>query len=73
MSGNTGNAFAVNSETGAVTTAAAINYEAINSYTLVFRATDSRGAHASGDVTIDVGNVNEVRARWLASVEKLIV
>jgi hypothetical protein len=59
--GNTGNAFAINANTGVITTASAINFETLGTYTLTVRVTDNAGTPLSktATVTINVNNVNE--------------
>ena len=59
--GNTGGAFAINSGTGAITTAAALDHEATASYALTVTVTDD-GNPALSDtatITVNVTNVNE--------------
>lgn len=62
-SGNTGNAFAINSTTGQITinTASAVNFEANSQYTLAIKVTDggSPALSATGTVRINVTDVNE--------------
>jgi Ca2+-binding RTX toxin-like protein len=58
--GNTGNAFTINSSTGAITTAAALDYETTTSYTLTITATDSFGNATTTTQTVNVTDVNEV-------------
>ena len=58
--GNTGNAFTINSSTGAITTAAALDYETTTSYTLTITATDSFGNTTTANQVINVTDVNEV-------------
>jgi predicted esterase len=57
--GNTGGAFAINSSTGAITTAAALNREAISQYVLIVTVTDSGLLSDTATITIGVTNVNE--------------
>lgn len=59
-SGNTGNVFAINSSTGAVTVAdnSTLNFETATSYTLSVSATDGTYT-GNGFVTVNVTNVNE--------------
>ena len=57
--GNTGNAFTINSSTGEITTAAALDFETTASYSLVITGTDSGGLADTGTVTVTVVNVNE--------------
>ena len=54
-----GGLFAVNAATGAITTTAALDYEAQNSYALVLRATSVAGLTADTTVTVGVTDVNE--------------
>jgi len=58
--GNTGNAFTINSSTGAITTAAALDYETTTSYTLTITATDAFGNATTTTQTVNVTDVNEV-------------
>ncbi|WP_346190125.1 cadherin domain-containing protein, partial [Rubritalea halochordaticola] len=51
--------FAIDSATGAITTAAALDYEAANSYALTVTATDAGGLTDTATVSIAVTNVNE--------------
>ncbi|MES2997702.1 MAG: LamG-like jellyroll fold domain-containing protein [Verrucomicrobiota bacterium] len=57
--GNPGNAFAINSATGEITVAAALNYEATAAYALTVTATDAAALVDTGAVNIAIGNVNE--------------
>ncbi|QQL45499.1 cadherin domain-containing protein [Sulfuriroseicoccus oceanibius] len=57
--GNTGGAFAIDSASGAITTAAAINYEAVAGYVLDITATDAGGLADTAAVTVAVVDVNE--------------
>ncbi|WP_346190067.1 cadherin domain-containing protein [Rubritalea halochordaticola] len=57
--GNTGNAFAINSSTGEITTTAELDYEASSSYSLTVTVTDSGGLSDTATVTVNVSNVNE--------------
>lgn len=61
VSGNTGGLFAVNAASGVLSFAAAPNYEAGTSYTLVVRATDNgTGAlFSQQSVTVTITDVNE--------------
>lgn len=60
MAGNTGNAFTINASTGAITTAAVLNFEAINTYVLTIEAYDTGGLRSGTQtVRINVGDVNE--------------
>lgn len=58
--GNTGGAFAINSSTGEITTATALDYETTNSYSLIVTATDGGGLNDSAAVAITVTNVSEL-------------
>ena len=58
--GNTGNAFTINSSTGAITTAAALDYETTTSYSLTITATDAWGNATTTTQTVNVTDVNEV-------------
>ncbi|MES2997516.1 MAG: cadherin domain-containing protein, partial [Verrucomicrobiota bacterium] len=60
--GNPGNAFAINSATGEITVAAALNYETTAAYALTVTATDAAGHVDTGAVNIAIGNVNEAPA-----------
>ena len=53
--GNTGNAFTI-SNTGVITTAAALDYETTNSYTLTIHASDLAGNEATTTQTVSVTN-----------------
>jgi hypothetical protein len=53
--GNTGNAFTINN-TGAITTAAALDYETTNSYTLTISGSDAGGNQTSTTQTVNVTN-----------------
>ncbi|MCU4157655.1 tandem-95 repeat protein [Carboxylicivirga sp. A043] len=58
LSGNTSNAFKVDINTGeiAVNTSSAIDFEVLDSYSVVVRATDAIGSFADVTITIDVQN-----------------
>ncbi len=58
--GNTGNAFTINSSTGAITTAAALDYETTTSYNLTITATDAFGNTSTTNQVVNVTDVNEV-------------
>ncbi|MES2997699.1 MAG: cadherin domain-containing protein, partial [Verrucomicrobiota bacterium] len=60
--GNPGNAFAINSATGGITVAAALNYETTATYALTVTATDAAGHVDTGAVNIAIGNINEAPA-----------
>ncbi len=51
--------FAIDAVTGAVTTAAALDYEAAGSYTIAVRASSADGSFATQTFTIQVRDVNE--------------
>ena len=57
--GNTGNAFTINSSTGAITTAAALDYETTTSYSLTITATDAWGNATTTTQTVNVTDVSE--------------
>lgn len=57
--GNTGGAFAIDSNTGEVTTATALDYETVSSYSLTVTVTDGGGLIDNATVTITVTDVNE--------------
>jgi hypothetical protein len=57
--GNTGNAFTIDSSTGAITTAAALDYETTTSYTLTITATDAFGNVTTTTQTVNVTDVSE--------------
>ena len=56
--GNTGSAFAINPSTGAITVAAALDFNTTPVYTLTVSVTDVGLLSASNTVTINVTNVN---------------
>ncbi len=56
--GNVGNAFAIDAG-GNITTAAALNFEAVASYTLTVTVTDSTGNSDTATITITVTDVDE--------------
>ena len=58
-SGDSGNKFTINSSTGLIETAAALDYETATSHTLTITATDEHGLTATTTQTINVGDVNE--------------
>lgn len=60
-SGNTGNAFSINSVTGQlrVANSATLDFETSSSFELLIKVTDAAGLFFSRTVTIDVNNVNE--------------
>ena len=58
--GNDAGKFTINSSTGVITTAAALDYETTTSYTLTVTATDSFGNASTTTQTVNVTDVNEV-------------
>ena len=60
--GNTGGAFAIDSLTGVITTAAELDYETLSSYSLTVRATDAGGLYA--EALVDVSVLNENITPW---------
>jgi len=67
--GNTGNAFTINSSTGAISTAAALDYEATASYTLTITATDTSGNATTTTQTVNVteGEGSAVASSWVTA------
>ncbi|MDE0638630.1 MAG: cadherin domain-containing protein [Candidatus Poribacteria bacterium] len=59
LSGTDAAAFSIDSSTGQLRTAAALDYETKKVYSLTITATDSSGAKTNIDVTINVTDVNE--------------
>ena len=57
--GNTGGAFAINSATGAITLATALDYETTSAYSLTVQVSDPGGASDSATVNIAIMNVDE--------------
>ena len=59
--GNTNNAFAIDANTGQITvaSAAALNFEATPSFSLIVSATDNLGLSRTATITVNVQNVNE--------------
>ena len=57
--GNTGDAFAIDPASGAITVAAALDYETTAAYTLTVQAVDGAGAQATATVTVTVTDVVE--------------
>jgi len=55
-SGDSGNKFTINSSTGLIETAAALDYETATSHTLTITATDEHGLTATATQTINVGD-----------------
>ena len=56
--GNTGNAFSINSATGVITVAAALDYEVLHTYTLTVHALDDFNASADQTLTVTVTDVH---------------
>ena len=68
--GNGSNLFTINSSTGAITTAAALDYETATSHTLTITATDSNGNTTTANQVVNVTDVAESAndpAGWLTS------
>jgi hypothetical protein len=67
--GNTGNAFTINSSTGAISTAAALDYEATASYTLTITATDTSGNATTTTQTVNVteGEGDGIASSWVTA------
>jgi VCBS repeat-containing protein len=59
LTDDAGGLFTINASTGEITTTAPFNFEALASYTIAGRATDSSGRFVASGFTINVGNVNE--------------
>jgi VCBS repeat-containing protein len=61
VGGNTGGAFAIDAQTGAITVAngSVLDLESTPSYTLIVQAQDAGGMASSGTVTVNLLNVNE--------------
>ncbi|MFC3533648.1 cadherin repeat domain-containing protein, partial [Vogesella facilis] len=59
LSDNAGGRFAINSTTGVVTVAGALDYETASSHSITVLATSADGSSNSQSFTIDVGNVND--------------
>ena len=57
--GNTGGAFLVNSSTGVITTATALDHESTSSYSLTVSVTDAGGLSDTAAVNVTVSDVNE--------------
>ena len=55
--GNTGDAFAIDADSGAITVAAALDYETTTSYTLTVQAADGDGVQDTATVTVTVTDV----------------
>ena len=58
--GNTGNAFAIDPVTGAISVAAALNHTILSSYTLTLTATDQAISNPRADTTTQVINILDV-------------
>ena len=58
-SGNTGNEFAIDATTGAITVLGALNYETTDEYTFEVTVTDGGSLRDTGTITITVTDVNE--------------
>ena len=56
--GNTGDAFAINGTTGAITIAGTVDYETTQTYTLTVQVSDGTNT-AEADITINVRNLND--------------
>ena len=67
--GNTGNAFTINSSTGAITIAAALDYTATASYTLTITATDASGNATTTTQTVNVteGEGDGIASSWVTA------
>ncbi|WP_346187115.1 cadherin domain-containing protein [Rubritalea halochordaticola] len=59
IAGNTGGAFVIDANTGAITTTAPLNHESVSQYNLTVTATDSGGLSDTATVIVTVTNVNE--------------
>ncbi|MFC4991768.1 cadherin domain-containing protein [Rubritalea tangerina] len=72
IAGNTGSAFAIDSNTGEITTAAVLDFETLASYTLTVEVTDGGGLSDSATVTVTVTNVQEsiFRSNWQALADQ---
>jgi 6-phosphogluconolactonase (cycloisomerase 2 family) len=60
VSGNTGNAFAINSATGEITVNAALNFEILSTYSLVVEVEDNQSLTDQATITINVTDVKPV-------------
>ncbi|MBC6410598.1 MAG: cadherin repeat domain-containing protein, partial [Ekhidna sp.] len=70
--GNTGDVFAINTSTGAFTTAATLDFEMVPTYTLTISVSDGE-LSATDNITINVEDVNETEtAEMLKEIEGLI-
>lgn len=68
-SGNVGGTFTINSSTGEITTAAALDYETATSYLLIVSVTDGGGLSDNALVDIAINNVADV-ATYYTSVSE---
>jgi hypothetical protein len=59
VSGNTGSAFAINSATGQITVAGALNFEGTPSYSLGITVSDGTATSSVGTVVVTVTNIAE--------------
>ena len=57
IDGNIDDAFDINSDTGDLTTLINIDYETVNTYTLLIEVTDSGGNITSKDIVVEIENV----------------
>ena len=58
-SGNAAGKFAINSSTGAITTAASVNHEETSSYTLGITVSDGTNTSSAGTINIAINDLNE--------------
>ncbi|MCS5573919.1 MAG: cadherin repeat domain-containing protein, partial [Pseudomonadales bacterium] len=65
--GNNAGLFAVNSSSGKITVAKALDYETATSHSLTVKATDTGSASATATVTVNVTDVNDVTPSFSAS------
>tara|TARA_B100000700_G_scaffold301335_1_gene370491 strand:+ start:6395 stop:16000 length:9606 start_codon:yes stop_codon:yes gene_type:complete len=61
-SGNSAGNFSLNSATGILTTASALDYETTNSYSLSVKVSDGSNLSSASTVTISINNINETPA-----------
>ncbi|MCA9149408.1 MAG: cadherin domain-containing protein [Planctomycetales bacterium] len=61
LDANPAGTFAIDSSTGRVRTAKALDYESANSYTIVVRATSSDGSSSTANFTVAITDVNDNR------------
>ena len=66
-SGNDSGLFAINSTSGAITLAKALNYEAATSHSITVTATDTGSASASASINVVVTDVNDATPAFSAS------